>query len=1422
MAPNELPTVAMEELRFAVVLNGGVSLAVWMGGATHELNRLTWASPDDGEYGAILGLVRCTARADVIAGASAGGINGAALALGQVNKNADLSSLRHLWSQQGRMESLLRTPLRGQPSSLLMGDDYFLPQLRRAMDGLAAGYVDPGPARRPVDLTLMTTLLTGTQDVTVDSLGQLIPDIQHDGHFRFRSEQFASSNINTTLPALALAARCSAGFPVAFEPSFVPVGQPEPTSDHRLRPDMARYASWAQDEEEAAGNRSRFAVDGGILANTPTRQALDAIETMTADGPLRRVMLLVHPHAATVRPEKPAKQDEPPTLLRTITGLLTALGSQGSRNFVAEISEHNRNAESRISGRSLVLESVDGPAELCLAAVQMYNLYRHMRKRLASNEYFDVAPFPRTWSPQRIRGAALAAQEQWETVGSLPYLPSRFSTDEAGAGRWRWGISVALGMADAATDVLRRALGVAGPTAGTLGTQLARVCAARTAIVRARNRIQTTLAPPPAGEQPPDSRYWNERIKQYQDEMDGETGDAIGNAVNEILHALVKTAKPLAALKADEQRWHAAGLDGWDKLLLNSDKGELTDQELCPRLIALEILTSLVADQTRPGTAQPVELVQLNMRVANPFTTITESGDDKLAGLSLNRFAGFLKRSWRINDWIWGRLDAATVLIQTVLSPNRIRRVAMLGSLSAHELVGALTNSLYPGCIEDEELYELRVRATAEVAELLADPDPKADVPSSLPELAKYCTWALHVRIILEELPLLEAAIRADGVEGADSRCNGQIFIKEHAGLLRELAALAARSPGSQPGPPVPLPLEVGRRALDAFDRAGIGREKLVDEATSDQMIRTAATAAAVAATVLDSANSGLTILKPATRALRGAVLLPYWLVTGLTRGGVAARSLALAALSLGGLLLTFSLLGALPAWAAGWGALLGAGAALFAVGYAALRTGTLLHGTLLLAPVAPLLAVAIERLFRAAGSRPATASPSSTSGAPAASEVLGVSAVVAGLAVVLVLIVLASLPVPARSPSETFKALWFTFSKNGSWWRVASASSVVAALLVLTTTLWFERTDAAAIWNLVSGWPILAIFLSLVIIGGVTAALAGNWLRRYVWRPDAAEKRWRWDATDTIDHPAGAAAGWSVVYGAGYGGICWAAATVGDAPLAAWRIGLAVGTGALAVGLLAVCPWYIPARARRRLTHALASDRALTTVLAKWDRQGADPLVEELERRGATYRYLTTIDPRDPTRLRRTAAAQDLAESLAADRTRPRTGVPVSTHLCAGAVGTSVGAATGSGLPLGQEVSIGVLITVAVVALLHVVGMALSEASSLTPVSGFANPAVRRAVVGGLGVPVLAWAVAVLVRGSGWAGAQLWAVLLGAVAAVAAASLGLLIALRARARPLSLSEGPMAEATVKPAGLAAAKVPPRPRRRRIRHLDRL
>jgi hypothetical protein len=61
-------------------------------------------------------------------------------------------------------------------------------------------------------------------------------------------------------------------------------------------------------------DRSRYVIDGGVLANTPTVHALRAVEGMQADGPVRRVMLLVYPHAPSPGDDTPAVFGTAPTV----------------------------------------------------------------------------------------------------------------------------------------------------------------------------------------------------------------------------------------------------------------------------------------------------------------------------------------------------------------------------------------------------------------------------------------------------------------------------------------------------------------------------------------------------------------------------------------------------------------------------------------------------------------------------------------------------------------------------------------------------------------------------------------------------------------------------------------------------------------------------------------------------------------------------------------------------------------------------------------------------------------------------------------------------------------------------------------------------------------------------------------------------
>ena len=112
-------------------------------------------------------------------------------------------------------------------------------------------------------------------------------------------------------------------------------------------------------------------------------------------------------------------------------------------------------------------------------------------------------------------------------------------------------------------------------------------------------------------------------------------------------------------------------------------------------------------------------------------------------------------------------------------------------------------------------------------------------------------------------------------------------------------------------------------------------------------------------ATVLDSPASGLAAVRPVTRLVRGAMLVLHWTIVGLTSRGVIPRMLALLGLSIGGILLIASLFGALPDSWAGPAAMIGWSCLLAAFAFGALRTGTLLHGLVLLSPIVPLLTFA-------------------------------------------------------------------------------------------------------------------------------------------------------------------------------------------------------------------------------------------------------------------------------------------------------------------------------------------------------------------------------------------------------------------------------------------------------------------------------
>lgn len=287
-----VPSVSSDdrELRLAVVMTGGVSLAVWIGGVASEVYR---ALQGEGLYGHLARLTRTRLSVDVITGASAGGINGAFLAAAAAYRPAtdQLDGLRNVWGTAGSIDRLLRDPREKNPPSLLRGDEYFYAQLRTNLASwVGRGVPDPVDGE-PTWLRLVMTATTLQPDRRTfrDDLGTIIVEPQHRARFTFSDDDFrgaaAQDRRSVLVEQLALAARATASFPGAFEPAFIPIGAPCKVGATTF-PDMADVASFPT---------SRWVVDGGVLVNKPVRAALEAIYERPSASEIRRVLFYVNP-----------------------------------------------------------------------------------------------------------------------------------------------------------------------------------------------------------------------------------------------------------------------------------------------------------------------------------------------------------------------------------------------------------------------------------------------------------------------------------------------------------------------------------------------------------------------------------------------------------------------------------------------------------------------------------------------------------------------------------------------------------------------------------------------------------------------------------------------------------------------------------------------------------------------------------------------------------------------------------------------------------------------------------------------------------------------------------------------------------------------------------------------------------------------
>lgn len=285
------------ELRVAVVLYGGVSLAVYMSAVCEELLRLVRGTADaPGALDEVETIYRELSHrtrpaggrsrvlVDIITGSSAGGINGVALAKALTVGAPHLKDLRRAWLEMVDVDKLLNDLGRpSQPDSLLRGD-YIYDTVRETLATLKQ--VDTPPCTL-MDLFVTTTDLNG-RDVDIQLSGAAVKEPVHREVFRFsRNDAAGCNDFAGNDPTLAFAARCTSSFPVAFPPMSLGL-VPDAYRDEVRRKAMASTRQSVIEENRA------FA-DGGYLDNRPFGHAIKLLPLRPNELPGRRVLFYVDP-----------------------------------------------------------------------------------------------------------------------------------------------------------------------------------------------------------------------------------------------------------------------------------------------------------------------------------------------------------------------------------------------------------------------------------------------------------------------------------------------------------------------------------------------------------------------------------------------------------------------------------------------------------------------------------------------------------------------------------------------------------------------------------------------------------------------------------------------------------------------------------------------------------------------------------------------------------------------------------------------------------------------------------------------------------------------------------------------------------------------------------------------------------------------
>lgn len=709
------------ELRLALVCYGGISLAVYMHGITKEIWHVARASRAShaGEvltgsaavYAELMDQItretgtRLRVLPDIIAGASAGGINGIFLAQA-LSAGQSLDPLTDLWLEKADVEALIAPgtapatrfskawalPLAwmaaGRSADKLEALDEdtrdevqaklshfvrsrwfeppfdgpgFTAMLLDAFDAMAAAPRGPRllPEGQPLDLFVTVTDFTGHPERLQLHSPAEVMETEHRLILSFTDHGRECETLAAS-PELTFAARATSSFPGAF-PAFS-VAELDTVLDGRAAQWPGRRAFLQRTlPRHVAANAAEKAhlIDGSVLANAPFRPAIDALDERPARREVDRRFVYIDPSPG-MKFRLTRGNDGQPGFFQTILGAISELPrKQPIRDNLEALEARSRRIERMRAITDAVRPAIEAEVET-----------------LFGRTFFLDRPTPARLSGWRRRaqmaaaeraGFSYAAYAHLKIAGVIETITALLHAAGGEPGPQRWAkirdrIEAALlarGYDEASPSDASSAASIDFLRTFDIGFRIRRLrlLARRlgelepdhdeAVLLPVRQAIYDSLAAYIARKLPEPHRSLRSKVRSLKSDASGLLDELAGSLA-------------LTRIDGETDERMAAALAGLPRaprrtLLLHYLGFPYVD------LATLPLLQGAGVDEFDP--------VKIDRIAPDDCFAIRQGGAEAtLKGIQFSNFGAFFSRAYRENDYLWGRLHGAERMIDIIIS----------------------------------------------------------------------------------------------------------------------------------------------------------------------------------------------------------------------------------------------------------------------------------------------------------------------------------------------------------------------------------------------------------------------------------------------------------------------------------------------------------------------------------------------------------------------------------------------------------------------------------------------------------------------------------------------------------------------------------------------------------------------------------